>query len=175
MAQWKTPPQCKCRALAEQVKTIRRRKLVEILRIEAAYFLFLEVIWKTFSVSANISQCLKFLLPLIFGFLRSSWAGGKGAKVWRAQLKMRQYPGGRSVQGGFVKLEKKLKLPKKYQLNLSTLKPWWKIAASMKVPPRKINKHWRGATGGCRGRQPASGLPCICPKKQMHAKGWGNL
>ena len=42
----------------------------------------------------------------------------------------------------------------------------------MKVPPRKINKHWRGATGGCRGRQPASGLPCICPKKQMHAKGW---
>ena len=31
MAQWKTPPQCKCRALAGQVKTIRRRKLVEIL------------------------------------------------------------------------------------------------------------------------------------------------
>ena len=87
MAQWKTPPQCKCRALAGQVKTIRRRKLVEILgsavltvshlmcsqssreregnsisiknypktqNLEsAAYFLFLEVIGKTFSVSAR--------------------------------------------------------------------------------------------------------------------------
>ena len=86
MAQWKTPPQCKCRALAGQVKTIRRRKLVEILgsavltvshpmcsqssreregnsisiknypktqNLESAYFLFLEVIGKTFSVSAR--------------------------------------------------------------------------------------------------------------------------